>query len=152
MLRLFKKSIRQNAIARPAQVKDNSGWLQSRPLVPLPHPRRRFLLRRCHRRRGRRVGPVPALQLIPEELEEAWQPTAADGVVGVQLRRIVVLGRFAVLQGVHALVDVLHALGEGWGAEEEVDEAFFEEVEEGHGGNARMECAGGRDGPMVPSI
>lgn len=71
-------------------------------------------------------------QLIPEELEETADAAIAHGIVGVKLCGIVVLGWFAVLNCVHTLVDILHAFGKGWGAEQGIDEALFEEVEPRH--------------------
>ena len=75
---------------------------------------------------------MPALQLIPEELEKAADTAVANCITCVEVCGIMVLGRFAVLEGMDSLVDVLHPFDEGRGAQQRINKALLEEVEPRH--------------------
>jgi hypothetical protein len=77
---------------------------------------------------------MPALELIPEELEESTDAAIPYSVTCVQMRRVVILGRLAVLKCMNTLVNILYSFGEGWGAEKGINEALFEKVEPRHNG------------------
>jgi hypothetical protein len=55
-----------------------------------------------------RLWLVPTLQLFPEELEEPADTSIAGEFLALDLRRIVVLGGFTMLNRMHSLVDLLY--------------------------------------------
>jgi hypothetical protein len=69
---------------------------------------------------------VASFQLFPEEFEESRHAAVSNGFLGIELRRVVVLGRLAVLQGMDSLVNLLDAAGEGRGAQKSFNETTLE--------------------------